>query len=262
MRVKRTRRSGRGGGNILAALSNPVIPVLVGLVIVLAVGYWAMNGEAPAGGDTAGQQTGAEPPTEGSAGTAPATTPGTEPQTGPKSPSTAPADAGAGDPAIRAARSRIDRSAGAAKSMLVTVYYSDGLTGGMSLQPVEINVPRTVATLKETVSQILNPPQELKLYSNVPSGTRLLGVNLKDGVAIVDLSAELESVRGTEAVNNIMASFVYSLTAIKDVQAVQLWVNGRPAQLDGREWSKPLTRADMDARNYYRVEPVIKYSGS
>lgn len=161
-----------------------------------------------------------------------------------------------------AARSKINRAGSAAKTMLVTAYYSDGLKEGLSLQPVEIKVEQTVGRLTITVDQLLNPPQDLKLYSNIPAGTkRLGGVNLKDGVAYVDLSPEVTRVRGAAAVNNIMASFVYSLTAVPNVKAVQLWVNGRPAMLDGMEWSKPLSKAEMDARNLFKVEPVVKYAG-
>ncbi|MFZ5827591.1 MAG: GerMN domain-containing protein [Bacillota bacterium] len=166
------------------------------------------------------------------------------------------------DQATLAGRAKINRSEGAAKSMLVTAYYADGLKNVMSLQPVEIKVARSVARIKATAEQVINAPQDLKLYSSVPAGTKVLGVNLKNGVAIVDLSPEAAKVRGSAAVNNIMASFVYSLTAIPDVKSVQLWVNGRPALLDGFEWSKPLSRADLEGRNLFKVEPVIKYAGS
>lgn len=146
--------------------------------------------------------------------------------------------------------------------MLVTVYYADGLTGGMSLQPVEMKIPRSTTPIKDTVEQLLNPPASLDLYSEFPAGTHPLGFNLANGVATVDLSPEMAQVQGTAAANTIMASLVYSLTEIPGVEAVQLWVNGSPAVLHGVEWAEPLTRADMDARNLFHVESVIPYSGS
>lgn len=257
-------------------MSSPITPVFLGLAIVLGVGLWVMREDAPTSGDKTAQtdpkkddtgtaqpaapQTGAK---EGGTSTSPpaAAAPKTEPDPAPK-PAPKTESTTSADKAILDGRSRIDRSGGAAKTMLVTAYYSDGLTNGMSLQPVEIKVPHSVGRIAVTVDQILNPPQELKLYSNIPEGTKVLGVNLKNGVAYVDLSPEVTKVRGSSAVNNIMASFVYSLTAIPDVKAVQLWVNGHPATLDGIEWTKPLSRADMDARGLYKLEPVIKYAGS
>lgn len=251
---------------------NPIAPVLIGLVIVLGVGFWVMNGDKdePASGsdkqeqaDKGGSETGS--PTTPTTPTTPATeAPKTEtpPKTeAPRAETPKAEEKPVTDGAVLAARSKIDRSAGAAETMLVTVYYSDGLKDGLSLQPVEVKVPRSVSRIKVTAEQIIDAPQDLKLFSNIPAGTKVTA-NLKDGVAIVDLTGEVTSVRGAAAVNNIMASFVYSLTAIPDVKAVQLWVNGKPAMLDGVEWAKPLSRADLEARNLYKVEPVVKYAGS
>lgn len=258
-------------------MDNPVAPVLIGLIIVLSVGFWVMNGEdgAASAKDKQGQTAqggGSQEGTEKAvtpAQTAPQAT--TEPppktetpprtETPPKTDTAKTGQKPATDSAVAAARAKIDRSGGAARTMLVTVYYSDGLTGGQSLQPVEIKVPHSLSRIKVTAEQIINAPEHLELYSHVPAGTTVTA-NIKDGVAIVDLSGEVLKVRGAAAVNNIMASFVYSLTAIPDVKAVQLWVNGEPAVLDGFEWSKPLTRADVEARNLYTVEPVIKYGGT
>lgn len=272
MKVKwsSSARSGGGGGDGLKRLlASPITPVLIGLAIVLGAGIWVLKEDAPASGQKTGQTDKGDASNSG--GTAPAQSGGSgtsgtsgasggSPNTGTK-PETPGGDTAAADQAILTARAKIDRSEGAAKTMLVTAYYSDGLKNGMSLQPVEIKAAHSVARIKVTAEQVVNPPQDLKLYSNVPAGTKVLSVNLKQGVAIVDLSPEVAKVTGSGAVNNIMASFVYSLTAIPDVKAVQLWVNGRPALLDGLEWSKPLSRADLDGRNLYKVEPVIKYTG-
>lgn len=251
-----------------AIFANPVAPVLIGLVIVLGVGFWVMSADKPAAGDTAkqgdkGSSGGTPPGTTPPSTTPPATTPKTEtPPTTATPPKTEEKPAETNDQATLAARSKIDRSAGAAKSMLVTVYYADGLKNGLSLQPVEIKVASSVSRIKVTAEQIINAPQDLKLHSNVPAGTKVLGVNLKDGVAIVDLSAEAGNVQGSGAANDMIASFVYSMTAIPDVKAVQLRIEGKPATLHGIDWSKPLSRAELEGRNLFKVEPVLKYSGS
>lgn len=159
-------------------------------------------------------------------------------------------------------RAKIDRSNGAKDTMLLTVFYGDGLKNGESLQPVQVRIPATAALIRATVDQLLVSPGELKLYSNIPAGTKVRGVNMdaKTGVATVDLSAEGGTVQGSTAAHTMMASLVYSLTSLKDVKAVQLWIMGKPAMLHGIEWSKPISRADMDARAYFKVEPLIKYA--
>jgi spore germination protein GerM len=56
------------------------------------------------------------------------------------------------------------------------------------------------------------------------------------------------------------ASFVYSLTEVANVKAVQLWVNGRPAVLHGMEWAKPISRADIQAQSAFKIDQVVKYA--
>jgi hypothetical protein len=320
--VRRTRKGSRRRTGLRRVLSNPFTPVLIGLALVLGVGYWAMretpvtSGDPPpshaAAGPTgtgdgmdkpAGTLAGAtgeskagttsgttdntpeespdatsEEASQGTPEAASEATPETTPETTPEgTPDETPAGtsaettdgaagespappAGPGDAGL-VARGQIDRSGGASETMLITAYFADGLEQGLSLQPVEIKVPFDLARIKVTASHLVNAPQELSLYSSVPPGTQVLETNLKDGVAIVNLSAALEEVRGTAAVNNIRASFVYSLTSIPNVEAVQLWTEGRPAVLDGYEWSRPVTRAEIESEGLYTVHDLIPYTG-
>jgi hypothetical protein len=173
------------------------------------------------------------------------------------SPSTTPVDPAAD---VLAGRTRLDRSGGAVNTMPVVVYYTD-LSKKGTLQPVQVLVPHTLSKIQVTVEQLVNAPQNLKLSSWLPTGTRILSVNLdaKTGVATVDLSPEAQQVQTTDAANGIMGTFVYSLTELQGVKAVQMWVNGRPAVLHGQAWTKPLSRTDIQARNLFQVAPVIKY---
>lgn len=238
---------------------GPVGLVVLVILLVMGIGYWAVGGKLDKSitGGGAEQPKSAQPkapaPTAGSGSTAaPAQTPAAPAKTEPVP-----------DPnqAIIEARRQIDRSGGKPDTMLVTLYYADGLKNAEVLQPVEVRVPQTVSVVKTIAEQLVAAPANLKLYSGVPAGTSVRGVNFdsKTGVATVDLSPEAAGVQGSAAAMNIQASFVYSLTAINSVKSVQLWVNGRPATLHGVEWNKPLTRAELEARNYFRTAPVIKF---
>jgi len=300
--VKRSRSSTRRQAGWKRVLASPFTPVLIGLALVLGVGFWAMR-ETPTTDDAPPPEPAAAAQTEAGSGVgepageaaadvlseetraessdeAPDNTPDNTQHETPDAaqdatPDAAPAsaaegltDSAAGEPTAppapagdTASRGQIDRSGGASETMLVTAYFADGLQQGPSLQPVQIKVPFDLAVIKATARQIVDPPEQLSLFSSVPPGTQVLETNLKDGVAIVNLSAALEEVQGTAAVNNIRASFVYSLTSIPGVEAVQLWTEGRPAVLDGYEWSRPVTRAEIESEGLYAVQDLIPYSG-
>lgn len=254
--------------------TSPLTPVLLGVLVVLAVGFWALKGadapastndargpgqtvaEEPAGGSEAGVASGAEP----AAGEEPEES-GDADAAPPQADEEPPPEPAAPAYPLATSRSAIDRSGGAAETMRITVYYVDFDANMEALQPVEIQVPFSITPIKDSVEHLLHPPEELGLFSEFPPGTAPIGFNLEGGVAVVDLSPEVEGVRGETAVNAVVATLVYTLTEIPGVEAVQLWANGEPAVLDGFEWSTPLTRADVEAWQRFRVEPVIPYSG-
>lgn len=279
-------------GTILGSFAGPVGIVLLGILVVAAAGYGAMNwdtlskGAAPASGDppkAADKPTapanggtpatgtpaaptpaapGKNPPTTNPPTTNPpaANTPGTTPPAAntPKTP--APATPAAPDPntAVLADRAHIDRSGGA-KGSTVVIYYADGLKSPAALQPVEIRIAQTPSVIARVAALVVDAPANLKLFSGVPARTKVQSVNYKAGVATVDLSVEAKQVKSEAEARNLMASFVYSLTELKEVTSVQLWINGHPAVFPGVEWKQPMTRNDVAARNLFKVEPVIKF---
>lgn len=227
--------------------------------MVFGLGYWVKNYgpeaaaetppkpaevSAPKAGNTA-------PPAQKPAPVTPAPAPTQQ------TPAPSPADP---NKDIAAKRSQIDRSAGAAKTALLTIYYADGLQTVDTLQPVQVRVEQTPSQIRRVSELIVDAPEDLKLFSGVPAGTKILSVNFNSttGVATVDLSAELTKAQAGD-VAKIKAAFVYSLAQITGVKAVQLWVNGHPAMLHEQEWSKPLTPADIDALKAFTVQPVLKY---
>jgi hypothetical protein len=240
--------------------------VLLGLAIVLGVGY-AVKTYKPAEKPATTPVTAPAPvppgTSTGSTNTG-GTTGGTTPPvtTPPAQPTPATPPAPTND--LVTGRSRIDRSGGAAQTMLLKLYYQDGLKEADTLVPVEVQVPFSTSQVRLVAEQIVNAPENLKLFSSVPAGTQVKSVNFDrtTGVATVDLSPEAANVQGTAAAMNMKASFVYSLTELKDVKAVQLWINGRPAELHGMGWSQPVTRADMEALGGYGyvIAPVVSFT--
>lgn len=236
-------------------LTGPVGLVLLLVLVVLGVGYWVKNyRKEPA------------PAPEKAAVTAPKTANSAPAAPGPAPANTQPAakpqPAQPVDPTkeILDKRARIDRSGGAAQTMVVTVYYSDGLKPVDTLQPVEVRIEATKSQIRRTAELIVSAPEELKLFSGVPAGTKVTSAdyNSTTGVATVELSRELEKVQAGD-VAKVKAAFVYSLTLVPGVKSVQLRVNGYPAMLHQQEWSKPITRAELESQALFKVEPVVKF---
>ena len=83
----------------------------------------------------------------------------------------------------------------------------------------------------------------------VPAGTRLLGVDIDDGVATVDLSSEFESGGGSHSMFMRLAQLVYTATQFDTVKSVRLHLDGEPVDVfsgEGIVLDKPLTRKDYE----------------
>jgi cytoskeletal protein RodZ len=258
---RRSSRSRGGSSGLGRFLTGPVGLILLGVLVVFGLGYWVKNYGPEAKAETPPKPAEVTAPKAGNtAPTTPAPAPVVQnPAPAPSQQQSTPAPA---DPTkdIVAKRSQIDRSGGAAKTSLLTIYYADGLKATDTLQPVQVRVEQTPSQIRRVSELIVQAPEDLKLFSGVPAGTKVLSVNFNSntGVATVDLSAELAKVQAGD-VAKIKAAFVYSLTQIQGVKSVQLWVNGRPAMLHEQEWSKPLSPADIDALKAFTLAPVVKF---
>ncbi|WP_186576230.1 GerMN domain-containing protein [Aquibacillus kalidii] len=59
----------------------------------------------------------------------------------------------------------------------------------------------------------------------LPSGTEILGLNLKDGTLTVDVSKEFAEYRAEDE-QEIIQAMTYTLTQFENVEKVNLWING------------------------------------
>jgi spore germination protein GerM len=85
------------------------------------------------------------------------------------------------------------------------------------------------------------------LTSSVPTGTRLLGLNVRNRIAAVDLSKRYGSGGGSLSMSVRLAQLVYTLTALRGVDHVNLLIEGRPVRVFGTEGlilRQPLSRSD------------------
>lgn len=114
---------------------------------------------------------------------------------------------------------------GKVKTIKVTLYFSAEDNSTLKKEEREIQVTDG-AVLKACVLALIEGPKTQGLRSNIPEGTKLLGVNLKDKVAIVDFSKEFAAVNGNAEITERF-SVVNTLTGIKGVDRVKIRVEGK-----------------------------------
>jgi hypothetical protein len=125
--------------------------------------------------------------------------------------------------------------AGEGATMAIQVF----LLNGEDLAPVRRVVPQTEAVGRATLEQLFAGPAAndagAGLASTVPTGTRLLGLEIANGIATVNVSAEFESGGGTLSMQTRLAQVVFTLTQFPTVQSVVFQVEGRTIDTFGGE---------------------------
>jgi hypothetical protein len=105
--------------------------------------------------------------------------------------------------------------------------------------------------LDETLTTLLEGVTEeesgMGLASTIPAGTKLLDVEVTDGVALVDLSREFESGGGSLSMMGRVAQIVYTATRFDGVDYVRFSLEGAPLDVLGGEGliiDEPQARSD------------------
>jgi hypothetical protein len=128
------------------------------------------------------------------------------------------------------------------------------LMGGQKIAPVARRVRRTPGVAAAAMRALLRGPTAQERHAGyksfIPSGTRLLGVDVAGGVATVDLTGRFESGGGSHSMTARVAQVVHTLTRFPSVERVAFRLDGRPAEAIGGEGvvvDPPVDRADFEA---------------
>jgi len=115
---------------------------------------------------------------------------------------------------------------GRADPFLVSVHREIPTTPGIAL-----------ATLRELVAGPSSTDEQLidGLWTAVPDETLVLGVDLVDGLATVDLSREFESGGGSLSMFSRLAQIIYTVTQFPTVDEVQFALDGQPVTVFSNE---------------------------
>ena len=131
----------------------------------------------------------------------------------------------------------------------VTVYLARGERIGAA-HVVVSKTPRVgTAALEVLLAGPTALEQEAGLHTEIPPGTKLLGLSVAGGVATVDLSREFESGGGSLSMRMRIAQVVFTLTQFPTVQRVAFELDGKPVGAVGGEGvvvSPPVGRGDFE----------------
>ena len=140
-----------------------------------------------------------------------------------------------------------------------TFTYEVWLTEGESLHLVTRTAPKPPRVATTAMQSLLEGPSAAEAAAQVgtaiPDGTQLLGVNVAEGLATVDLSSEFESGGGTLSMTMRLAQVVYTLTQFSTVKGVDFELDGQPVEVfsgEGIVLDHPVTRED-----YADLRPII-----
>jgi germination protein M len=120
-----------------------------------------------------------------------------------------------------------------------------------SVVPYEIREIEVIdgAVAKAAIKALLEGPKDKNLKKAIPDGTRLLSINKKDNVAIVDFSREYATANGiAEIVSRV--SVVNTLTEIPGIEKVKILVEGSDLIGPSGEPFGELSRAELDEQGY------------
>ena len=120
---------------------------------------------------------------------------------------------------------------------------------------------RTVAAPavgKGAVEALLAGPEgievEMGMGTEIPEGTELLGLDIADGVATVDLSGEFEAGGGSLSMQLRVAQVVFTLTQFDTVDTVEFLVDGTPVESIGGEG---VMVDGVDRSSFTNVTPAV-----
>lgn len=95
----------------------------------------------------------------------------------------------------------------------------------------DLPIPTTLEkTLESLLSRVSRPEERANLRTSIPTGTRLLGVEIEDGTARLNLSSDFASVGGEEEILAV-AQIVLTATSTDLVSSVEFELEGVPTDV-------------------------------
>jgi len=111
---------------------------------------------------------------------------------------------------------------------------------------------RPDTSLQAAFGSLLAGPNDATVSSEIPKGTKLRSLSVKNEGVYVDLSAEFISGGGSSSMSSRLGQVIYTATSLKPNAKVWISVEGKPLELlggEGLEVAQPSTRQTFN-RNF------------
>lgn len=134
-------------------------------------------------------------------------------------------------------------------TMQVNVYFARGEKMAAAGRAVSKTQGSGAAAMRALLDGPTAAEKSAGMSSSIPGGTALLGLNIKNGVATVDLSKEYASGGGSLSMSTRLAQVVFTLTQFPTVKGVKFRLDGKPIDVLGGEGliiDHAMTRADYE----------------
>ncbi|MBO8126586.1 MAG: GerMN domain-containing protein [Firmicutes bacterium] len=111
----------------------------------------------------------------------------------------------------------------------LTLYFGDENAEFLRPETRRVQISPGESKLAVAVTELIKGPTEPGLTITIPEGTRLLGLEVKDNVAWVNFSREIQTRHWGGSAGEMLTTFsvVNTLTEFPEVQAVQFQVEGK-----------------------------------
>jgi Sporulation and spore germination len=126
---------------------------------------------------------------------------------------------------------------------------------GTEVVPIDLQVKKTTRTAEENLqaafgemlsTKSADKNAKSKTSSDIPAGTKLLGLKADKNGIRVDLSEEFSKSAGATSLQNRLAQVIYTATALDPRAKVWLLVNGEELkELGSLELDQPMTRSSL-----------------
>jgi germination protein M len=136
-----------------------------------------------------------------------------------------------------------------ADDFTVLVYLVRGEEIGVASRSIAPTPEIATGSINELLTGTTGYEEDLGFHSEIPLETRLLGISIDDGLAIVDLSGDFESGGGSFSMQMRVAQIVFTMTQFDTVDEVQIRINGRDVESIGGEGvlvDQPMSREDFE----------------
>ncbi|MEG5161916.1 GerMN domain-containing protein [Microcoleus sp. AT3-A2] len=134
----------------------------------------------------------------------------------------------------------------------VQVYWVKDASGKFEGVPTKVAVKQADnpdAALQAAFNSLLAGPKDGTVSSEIPNGTKLRGLSVKNDGVYVDLSAEFTSGGGSNSMTGRLGQVIYTATSLQPNTKVWISVEGKPLELlggEGLEVAQPSTRQSFD----------------